>query len=447
MKTIILDYSTIWKSLPWSQIEEKIFILQQKIYESSKECNQKEVQKLQNYILNSSDSKIFVIQKVVDYISKYYIKYNKEKYNFNDEDKFLVYKSLFENKICSNEVQFVIEQIKQYLVYLCIKPEWEARFEPIYKFNVNSKKQYYFLYRLSKFLLKNLKYQSQKIDIYPLKSQLISKYTDLKYLICKIHAIPSISYYLQYWLNNQYILETLNNNRLVEKWTDYTISNFHQLIYRIMCNGIDWYNTNYFQNIAAFYSFIKYLDVFIDTNNSIWICVKNTLLMRAYIYNINQVYYAIGVKNILLNTDNIYKNKQKILVSEYLINYSEINHIFLFHDYDNSIIQIDKNIYKYFVRQVRDILYHQNFLGKWRSNGSLNLIKLLKKIKEKFLDFSLYYYPLINLENVNFLITLIDDLIFRWIKKNNKALLQFHENQKKIHLYLLSNLMHKSFYN
>uniref|UniRef100_UPI003002B4DA hypothetical protein n=1 Tax=Anunuuluaehu liula TaxID=3049639 RepID=UPI003002B4DA len=219
MKTITIDSSTVWKSLPWAQIKEKIFVIQQKLYESSKECNQKEVEKLQNYILDSSDSKIFAVQTVVNYISKYY---NKRKYNFNDEDKLFIYESLLESNICCTKIQCIIEQIKQYLVYLCLKPEWEARFEPTYQI------------------------------------------------------------------------------------------------------------------------------------------------------------------------------------------------------------------------KVRKVLYHQNTLYQWRSNSNLNLNNLLKKIKEKFLNFYTYYYPLTNSKNINILIILINNLIFRWIKKNKKMLLINPKN--KIYAYLLSNL-------
>nr|QOS04635.1 putative group II intron reverse transcriptase/maturase protein [Sarcopeltis skottsbergii] len=426
MKSITIDSSMDWKSLPWTQIQEKIFIIQQEIYNYSKECNQKKIHRLQNYILNSSDSKIFAIQAVIDDITKYYIIYSQENYNLNDQNKFLIYKSLFKNNYLCKELFLIKEQIKQYLVYLCLKPEWEARFEPENKCNLNKSKQYYFLYRLSRFILKDKIEKLKYLKNYYFISKITTKCIDIKYLISKIQPITSILNYLQIWLSNRYVVETLNNTI----YLDSKINNLHQLLYHIMYCGFGWHNT-----------------IFLDHNNFCMVLDSNcniriystSFLNQLHCKNIiSLINYVLGIKYYPLDICNKKLSETQYLFSNYLINhYKEKRYI----------IYISPCIYKYFKKQVRQILYHQNYLYKWKPNRHLYINNILNTIKNRFIDFYLYYYPLINKRNISDLIMSLEDIIFRWIKKNKNQIQTLIIYKRAKYLYLDKNKKYKYYYN
>nr|YP_009295697.1 putative group II intron reverse transcriptase/maturase protein [Mastocarpus papillatus]AOL58181.1 putative group II intron reverse transcriptase/maturase protein [Mastocarpus papillatus] len=437
MKTINIDSSTIWKSLPWYQIEEKVFILQQKLYEYSKKCDRKKVEKLQNYILNSSDSRVFAIQIITNNISDHYIRHSQEKYNCTDKDKFVIYKSLFENSISCLKVQFIVEQIKQYLAYLCLRPEWEARFEPIYKLSINRKKQYYLLYRLSKFLLKNLEAESKQIFNYCLISKVTSKFIDLKYLIDKIQPIPCILYNLQNWLSNQYNINALDNNIFIEQSSSGIISVLYELLYLIMYNGVEWYSIN---SLC-----IKHLYVVISYKDGFWISSKNKLKELIYCFNLVNCSLGLKVENYKMDLFNIRYLKSVFLFTNYLIKYNKNNSITRSNIDENVILQTNYNTYKSFIRNIRKVLYHQNILNRWRSNSNLNLMKLLTKIKNILSKFYAYHYPVINSKNINTLVVFIEQLIFRWMKKNKIKLLTNYKEKK--YLYFTLTKVYKNYYN
>lgn len=425
MQSIRIDSSTDWKSLPWTQIQEKIFIVQQHIYNYSKECNQKKIHELQNYILNSSDLKIFAIQAITDGIAKYYIKYNQEHYNFNDKHKFLIYESLFRNSISFKDSFFISEQIKQYLVYLCLKPEWEARFEPTDRFTLNNSKQYYSLYRLSRFILKNRAGKLKSLKNYCFTSTITTKCIDIQYLVSKIQPVTSIFHYLRHWLSNRYIIDNLKNRIYLNN----TINNLHQLLYRIMYCGFGWYNINLL-NHNSFY-------IFADNNCNIRIYSINFLNKLTFKNIMSIVNYSLGIKYCQLHVCNKKLSKTLYLFSNYLINYYKKS---------KSIIYISPFVYKYFKIQVRQILYHQNSLYKWRLNNHLQLKYILKKIRNEMINFYLYYYPLINKRNVSSLMMSLEDIMFRWIKKNKNKIHTLTIYKKTKYLYLNQYKEYKYYY-
>lgn len=123
-----LSINNIWNNLPWKQIRLKILILQKKIFYYSKECNKNSVYKIQNILLNSYEAKLLSLN-YIQYILKYSYDYNNKKFQYIENKNIFIYlKSII--KSCSkNKLKWIYQQIKQYLLYLCIFPEWQARFD------------------------------------------------------------------------------------------------------------------------------------------------------------------------------------------------------------------------------------------------------------------------------------------------------------------------------
>ena len=126
MSKIVINSLTNWQNLPWIDIQTRIYKLQTHIYFASKECNKKKLYALQKIIINSSDARIIAIHKVSQYIFKYYVNYGKFKFVINNNDKWIIYKELYNNYIYDKYVQYIIDEIKYYMICMCITPECEA---------------------------------------------------------------------------------------------------------------------------------------------------------------------------------------------------------------------------------------------------------------------------------------------------------------------------------
>nr|YP_009296989.1 hypothetical protein Ceram_056 [Ceramium japonicum]AOM66332.1 hypothetical protein Ceram_056 [Ceramium japonicum] len=126
-----ININSEWQYLPWKQINGRLILIQKKILEASKQYDLKLLNNTQNILLNSSEVRIFAIHKIVNNINEYYKKYNNESYLFNDIDKYYLFKYLFNhNSLLKTKLKFLAEKIKEYLIYLCIGPEWKVRLKP-----------------------------------------------------------------------------------------------------------------------------------------------------------------------------------------------------------------------------------------------------------------------------------------------------------------------------
>ena len=80
MLTYDLSNYGSWEKLPWKQINERIFILQKRIYKASCQCNQEAVKYNQSIFTHSIEAKIKAIENVSKFISQYYLNHSNEQY-------------------------------------------------------------------------------------------------------------------------------------------------------------------------------------------------------------------------------------------------------------------------------------------------------------------------------------------------------------------------------
>nr|WCH54712.1 hypothetical protein [Hypnea edeniana] len=310
MIKIILSPSVSWKFLPWTKISQKIFILQEKIYKFSKQCDQYKVHQLQDYIINSSDVKLFIIQKIINNLNRYYYKYNRKKYKVRDIEKFYIYQKLSDIRKYEKSIKIILEYIKQYLVYICIKPEWEARFEPMYKFKLNTLHNSCYLYKKAKFLSSYGK-KRQKFHCCSLSISINrnTKYLLIPYFIKRIQSLQSIKRYISYWLNYQIIENSLNLKNIYYNFYTAIFNCLKILINYITLNGLEWYlmyTSSIFEKNNRIF---KNIYILIDNNKYIKIYFTYSLLIEykfhfiKIIYDILKSYYISYLYNHIL-----YKN-------------------------------------------------------------------------------------------------------------------------------------------
>nr|YP_010198181.1 hypothetical protein LK226_pgp125 [Gracilaria ornata]UAD86597.1 hypothetical protein [Gracilaria ornata] len=183
MTSYILDEKTKWKCLPWDQIKQRVFVLKYKIYQASKVCDKNLIYKAQNNLINSSEAKIIAIQYMCRSIKDTYKNWNKENYNILDIDKTHIFCLLFGcqhlNKI-HQSFQAIIQKIEQYIIYLCLESEWNARFTSVFDTSIYN----HISYRIEekKLISYNYIYDMQNTQLINFKYYIPSQYIDIKYI-------------------------------------------------------------------------------------------------------------------------------------------------------------------------------------------------------------------------------------------------------------------------
>nr|YP_010904052.1 hypothetical protein REQ00_pgp122 [Caulacanthus ustulatus]WCH57303.1 hypothetical protein [Caulacanthus ustulatus] len=422
MTSFTINSLMTWKSLPWKKINQRIFTLQEKIYKFSKQCDQKSVYEIQVCLLNSSDAKLLAIEEICSNLNYYYTHKQKKIYKIEDSDKWYIYKYLFHNTKNTLLQEYFFEYIRQYLIYLSIKPEWNAKSEPVYKQNKNN---CYLIYRLCNFFSNNCTFKHIKLTFY---KNILNKYIDVEKLITKIQSLPSISLYVKYWLNNQYFLDFSIIHSNIFKFSGLDMS---KLINSIIHNGIEWYLMNNFHfNLKAceLFKFIylsncfeETLELYFKYNNQtkkIFSNIKN-------LYNSIQFYYNNSV--IWFNQEQQNSEHTIAIYNNFFITQKDSKKISKF--YNNYVLYVHSSLYKKLLYRIKSFLYSYDFMGRLRNYKTIDLHKLFILTNNSIIDFYQFYYPLINSNNFRIILKLFEKTLFKWLKKNNNKISFIHNNE------------------
>lgn len=421
-----LNHNTIWKSLPWQTIKIRIFMMQKKIYKASKACKKSLLYKWQNKLLNCNEVKIIAIDTIFTYISKYYSIYNFEKYNINDKFKFFIFKYIFCEYKYNILVKNLLESIKQYIIYLCIKPEWEAKFEPIFSNDYSYQKKYIFQERLISFFnLINIKTLNKNIykNILYNHYQVIIKYIDPKYIIDKFQSLPYISYCLQSWLDNNFIERFLYSENMIFEVNNLLL---YELLYKVLCTGIDWFNLKdiEIESKSKIYSSSIYFGLYFNiyNNSFIYLNRRSSLLF-------NYIFISLGLNSSFIKFCNRKAYNNKIVYNLLESNISIINKEFHIHNLDF--------LSKVLLNQVKLIIYKKDLFGRWRAKKYLKLSNILLLFINKLSKFYQIFCFSIDMKILHYLRKKINILILIWLRKKYK--------KAKIDNYLLNeNFINKN---
>jgi len=307
-----LNIDSSWKHFPWKKISTRVVLLQKKIFEAARKNNKLQIYKIQNYLLNCNEAKIFAIENIINSINNYYDFYNEEKYICSDEEKFIIFKYIFsiysQVKILKSKVLIIIEKIKQYLIYLCLQPEWQARFN----YNIVLQNKYFTRNPISNFYL---------IEVCNINIKYYSNF-NFNHLIDKLKSLPYIQKHIQFWFQNRYF---------TKKKSFCLLSN---LLKKIWLLGLDWYK---FVNINFNNKYInkkidsKYLDNYFFNHEIDNICniihyIKSKLFQKN---DINQWKFNKSIKYFIIINYIINYFKKSIIVYSYHLYYKLIKKIFL----------------------------------------------------------------------------------------------------------------------
>lgn len=357
-----------WDYLPWKLIYSRIISIQNKIYKLTREYKMSMVYKLQKYLLNCNEAKIISIQNI---INKFYLrfKYKKSlKYRISSKYKFLIFKYLYNDKY-TNLVGTLIEQIKQYLIYLSIKPEWEAKFVQL----TSSRQAFYLksIINFNKFYTNNYMYfyTSYSNNYYYFGNKIKSKISILKSLKDTVYLRLYYMYFISKYTIYQKILRLYIDNKYN------IIYELNLFLFKIFNIEIDWY-TKYLNSFFS-QTYINLL-VFNYSYNTIF---NQNLLKKSLINNTNNKKLLNSICNFILIKNNMVYLKQDFNI--YNINtYIHITFI----NYIQSLFKL-LNLYIYFLlkKKYKNIFLKYNQIKK--SNLNFSKLKYYKKIEHFYINY------------------------------------------------------------
>lgn len=145
-------------NLPWSKIFLRINRLINQIYFETKKHNIEHVYRLQMYMVNSIELKIFVFKYIISELySLYYLDINKKLNRYTEQQT---------KRIKSFNLEINLKRvIKEHLMYICINPMFDARSSSSWKQICKSKTSKYYFKKNSHYHYQNIKYIEKKLKI------------------------------------------------------------------------------------------------------------------------------------------------------------------------------------------------------------------------------------------------------------------------------------------
>nr|YP_009391222.1 hypothetical protein [Dipterocladia arabiensis]ARW59366.1 hypothetical protein [Dipterocladia arabiensis] len=343
-----LSINTNWKLLPWKDIYTRIIIIQKKIYQASKSYNWQYLCKLQKYLINSNEAKIFSIKYIINQLYIYNKHKKKIKYKIKDKEKFIIFKVLFD--VCQSSF-FVIEKVKQYLIHLCIKPEWEAKF------------LFSHYETISINIINNFSIFDKYTNLFT--NYLQDKNIVINYIKKKIKALKCLENLLYH---NIYIDPQIHNKNIIEKIITnhfYYYNEYNLYLSQCFLININWYKL-YLHKLNLLQNSNKFL---INTSLTLKIIIEhfNKILTK------NNIYYKCLIQNIKFYLHNHSKSIYNLINFKYLYKYTIIILIFL-----------------YFIRQIYPII---NLIIYYIIKKQYKKIcKALYSINVYNLNYNVYFY-------------------------------------------------------
>lgn len=402
--------SILYAKYGWVKIKKIVLSFQQKIYKASRKCDIHQVHVLQSVLLHAKSTRLLATQIIIKQLEKQYWLCARKKSIISS-----VYKLMFLGQLLrknelhkKNSIFFVIsEKIKQYVVFLVLRPEWHNKLEFFLRMESGKVYSQEIKTRLSSFFTDYSSIRSYKNCSINFESITTAKYVDKKYLIHKLSTFTYIEDSIINWLNNQFFFESpyatkniimygLNNSDYDQLWI---------LIQRIIYSGMEWY----------LYTHLKLEQLH---KKVIFFIKKNTffLIWNRLFCSYLGFYIANFIKSIGLNTR--YKDYTEIKFSINRITIVDESIIFKYIHRKHYIFSLELNdsCIKQLLQKIRFMLYHKNIANKWRTN-KYSSREILCEIHKMLSKFYTYYLSILDNATINKINLEVDKLFYRWNTK------------------------------
>nr|YP_009399288.1 hypothetical protein [Kapraunia schneideri]ARW68894.1 hypothetical protein [Kapraunia schneideri] len=368
-KTKILKFK-----LDWNKILLRVEMLLNQIFIATKQHNLNRIHVIQNYMINSSEVKIFILQHIIPELYNLYY-FNKNKfYLYNKEYDISELQILLKTQEKTSKTFTILKLIvKQNLVYICTKPVFDARSTTSFRIDRN---MYKFNFSHDLYCIKN-KYIKRKLSMPSyLKSIIYKSIDDISYIdLSKFYKSRynknldnyKYLYYIDYIENINFLVEIVNKIMLND-YTWYRFSAMRQRFNNENYNKRFKNQNNYALNFLKLFKHHLKLKIFVDK-----------FKLSSYIFSKSIQKYSNS------KLDYLYKTWYRMVNTFISIYLTEKCNKFL-----NQAIHIIKKQYKIDSKNFNNKLYHTNLL--------LNKESYLINIKK-------YYKSNIKLSTINFNLT------------------------------------------
>lgn len=378
------------------KIEKRIQVFQQRIFKASKNCATQTIHKHQNDFLVHKDFYLVFVQKII-LVLKRNIQCN---YTYYKKLSALIYFTLYEhNQTSYRGLQLIKNRITQYVLFLLLKPEWEARYESFVY--IHHKHQYIKI--VKKHITKLFCIYSSYKSTYSLKIKTQINYKDVssQRVVQKLNNSQYISSILNTWLNQQNFINQNVLTRYLTQSIKYE-SNFYSLLDTIMYIGIEWY---LYVNLK-----IKsiYLKIFINKQPNYLFLVSVSLITNMVLENIASFLDLVG-----MNLRSV-----KCIIYKYINHFVFLDNISIItKDKDNLVVKVSQQSIKSVYRLIKYKLYHKNKLGYWRANNFLTSTQAVFFVRAILSDWYKYYNDIVYTKELTFVNNKIDKIFYTWQMK------------------------------
>nr|YP_009402775.1 group II intron reverse transcriptase/maturase [Compsopogon caeruleus]ARX96124.1 group II intron reverse transcriptase/maturase [Compsopogon caeruleus] len=419
-----------WDYLPWKKIKKFVFLFQKQIYSYTVSNHIKKVHKIQHLLSQSYAIKLLALSRSINYFKKSKIAFNKMN-SLNSRQKLYLAQNLnlffTQNEFVDeeNSLNNLVLEAKRILIYFCLRPEWEAKFElSQYNMSLNINIQ-----QIIKKTVLKLKNHNWEADCYILTGVIETYFYSINknYLFEILNTIPLFWQYIdkdiEIILKKKKIFEDINisnnqitSNTLLELIAQIILFKFSEsIIY-----PLDIVNNNsiYILNI------MRYRNNFIIITNSLKIIyeIKNNCLE---FFNITGLKYNSKKTKIFTNQE--YFNFLGYTISnELLVTHNNI--------YQRLIILPTKEEKKLILAKIRYILRNKHKNGKTRARTNMPLSKAILLINPLVKNWKSHYINFIPQSVLIKMDSLLNEKIYRWYIKRLKKNRVHHWNTNCIQI-------------
>nr|YP_009398664.1 hypothetical protein [Kuetzingia canaliculata]ARW67850.1 hypothetical protein [Kuetzingia canaliculata] len=255
-------------------------MVQKQINIATKQYNISYLHKLEKYFINSNEAKLIVISQT---LSQYYNNFTNSrqyKYLINDNDKFNIFKRLFNIILDKNQAIFsVLKKIKQNLINICIQPTFKAKLNRCVSNYFNFYKKRY------------KKISHYVINHNDLKKHNIHKNCLITLIVRKLNHYNYINKLITYWLyENLYNYNNLDEKQII----NYNLSNFslvhnennlQNLILKVILIDTYWAFFHIIQVMNSFITIMTSQRQLLNQDNFLSLTKTKSLLLLSVLLN------------------------------------------------------------------------------------------------------------------------------------------------------------------
>ena len=414
-----------------NKFKHKLLSLQKRIYKAAASNDYKRMHKLQKLLLSSNYSKLVAILIII----KKYLKVSNLLLNkSNVTNPNLSIKQLLNLVTSQTVIKNLHYKTDHNLIYFCLKPEWEAKFN-LSKFNYIIKASYTNKLSLVSQICRKYSISTKKQHTYILQGtiDMLEILQCLNYFIGKLHTITQIKKLIRSHIHLHLNIKNNDLNSMTSQLSDLLINILMEDLGSLVCLKQQqfWDYISKIRNINLAEGFIWHNNSFVFISDS-----KNRVVFVKS--QIKKFYNIIGLYKSIQNLQ-ILKLQQGFSFLGFYI--KSANYYKPTYYQSKIIITPSFESQLRLLKKIKKVLYHKDKFCRNRANTHLSIKFVIPKICCMLQQWKKYYYSndLVNIAPLKKLNSIIQEIVYRWeIKKHKKKFrLKYKDSIRKI---LLINL-------